>query len=306
MRRRLLTASVGLLAVTVLLPFALRAASADVPVPTSELQEDEPTPDDPGSSEPSSNDPGRAPSSAPSPSGSPSSTPSIADGEMVHVPGATYAMGSSDPKSPPNERPRHVETVTSFFIDRTEVTVGAYRRCVESRACARPERSSPSCTYDLGDPRLPVSCVHWRDAEAYCRDVGKRLPRESEWELAARGPKGGRYPWRGAYAGCFLASTLVSETTGRTCTKGPSRVGAHAGGVSSSGALDMAGNVEEWTSDWYVDNLALGAAPASGASHVLRGGGWLSAPSAARSTARNWGSALEAGPNVGFRCAKTE
>ena len=66
----------------------------------------------------------------------------------------------------------------------------------------------------------------------------------------------------------------------------------------------MAGNVEEWTSDWYVENLSNGVPAVAGASHVLRGGGWLSAPSASRTTARSWGSSLEAGPNIGFRCAK--
>jgi formylglycine-generating enzyme required for sulfatase activity len=66
----------------------------------------------------------------------------------------------------------------------------------------------------------------------------------------------------------------------------------------------MSGNLEEWTADWYVDSLGPGPAPRSGAAHVLRGGGWLSPPSFSRTTSRNWGSSLEAGPNVGFRCAR--
>ncbi len=277
--------------VLALTPFAVAVASAQQPSTPSELRDDE-TPDE-------ATEPDASVSTALAPS------PVLAEGEMIRIPGATFTMGSSDPKSPANERPRHVETVAAFFIDKTEVSVGAYRRCVDSHACTRPARSSPACTFDAGDDRLPVSCVHWRDAEAYCRDVGKRLPREPEWELAARGPKGGRYPWRGPAAGCYSAYTIASETTGRTCTRGPSRVGAHPAGASLYGVLDMAGNVEEWTSDWYADNLALGSAPASGASHVLRGGGWQSAPSASRTTSRSWGSAIEAGPNVGFRCAKS-
>jgi formylglycine-generating enzyme required for sulfatase activity len=68
--------------------------------------------------------------------------------------------------------------------------------------------------------------------------------------------------------------------------------------------MDLSGNVEEWTDDWYVESLGTGSAPRSGAAHVLRGGGWLSPPSMSRTTSRNWGSALEAGPNVGFRCAR--
>ena len=99
---------------------------------------------------------------------------------------------------------------------------------------------------------------------------------------------------------------MVSDMTGRSCTKGPSRVGTHPAGATPLGVQDLAGNVEEWVADWYVENLAQGGAPAAGASHVLRGGGWQSGPSQARATARNWGSAAEAGPNVGFRCAKDD
>ncbi len=239
--------------------------------------------------------------SAPVPSASASA--SEVPGGMVHITGATFAMGSSDPKAQANERPRHVETVGPFWLDKTEVTVGAYRACVESHACNVPAKSSTWCTYDLGDPQLPVSCVHWRDAEAFCRAGGKRLPRESEWELAARGTKGAKYPWRGPTISCYFAATMVNDTTGRSCTKGPSRVGGHPGGATPNGIFDLAGNLEEWTGDWYVENLAHGA-PAAGAAHVLKGGGWQSGPSQARGAARNWGSSAEGGPNVGFRCAK--
>jgi formylglycine-generating enzyme required for sulfatase activity len=65
----------------------------------------------------------------------------------------------------------------------------------------------------------------------------------------------------------------------------------------------MSGNVEEWVADWYADSVSE-LSPRAGASHVLRGGGWLSIPSLARTTSRNWGSVREAGPNVGFRCAR--
>ena len=277
-------------------PWVLRTASAETPG-----REEEVSPEDSSSASAPPSAP-EVPSAAPSAAGS---AGPLVDG-MIRIPGAGFTMGSADPKAPANERPRHAEVVASFWLDRTEVTVERYRTCVESHGCARPAKSSATCTYDQPDAvvhHLPVSCVHWREADAFCRAMGKRLPREAEWELAAKGKRGGRYPWGGG-PGCFFAATLVGDATGRTCTKGPSPVGSHGQGVSPYGVMDLSGNVEEWTSDWYVENVTSGSPAAAGASHVLRGGGWLSAPSMSRATSRNWGSSMEAGPNVGFRCAR--
>ena len=224
---------------------------------------------------------------------------------MVFVTGGRFTMGSNAPKAAPNEKPVHEATVDSFWIDRTEVTVGDYHACVAVGACDPPQKSSPSCTYEMGDDRLPVNCVRWQDADGFCRAAHKRLPKEAEWELAARGGGAFKYPWGNGASSCLVAATLLHDGTGRSCTgKRPARVGSYAANVSPFGALDMAGNVEEWTASWYVEHVASGARPTSGASHVLRGGGWTSRPIDARATARNWGSSVEAGPNVGFRCAR--
>lgn len=231
--------------------------------------------------------------------------PAVLKDGMLRIPGGRFTMGTSEKNAPPNERPARSVAVPAFWIDRTEVTVAAYRACVDRGACARPSRTSPMCTFELGDPQLPVSCVSWSSANAFCLAVGKRLPREVEWENAARGTTPIRYPWGGGH-GCGVAATLAGETTNRSCSgKRPSRVGAHLGGASPYGVLDMSGNVEEWVADWYADSVSE-LSPRAGASHVLRGGGWLSVPSLARTTSRNWGSVREAGPNVGFRCARDD
>lgn len=226
---------------------------------------------------------------------------------MIRVPGGHFTMGSDDRKAPPNERPSRQVTSMPFWIDRTEVTVAAYRACVEKGLCPRPARTSAACTYDLGEGALPVSCVPWTSARAYCTAVKKRLPREVEWELAARGTSPITYPWGGATAtGCGPAVTLAGEATQRSCSgKRPAHVGTHVGGASPFGVQDMSGNVEEWVADWYGEVLT-DLSPPAGASHVLRGGGWLSLPSASKTTSRNWGSAREMGPNVGFRCARDD
>ncbi|MDF2692695.1 MAG: hypothetical protein K0S65_1078 [Labilithrix sp.] len=230
----------------------------------------------------------------------------VKDG-MIRIPGGRFNMGSDDKKAPPNERPSRAVVVSPFWIDKTEVSVGAYRACVDRGACPRPARTSASCTYDLGDPMLPVSCVPWTSAQAYCVAMNKRLPREVEWELAARGTSAIKYPWGGASAvGCGAAVTMASESTPRSCGgKKPARVGSHPAGVSPYGVHDMSGNVEEWVSDWYGEAVS-DLSPRAGSSHVLRGGGWLSLPSQAKATSRNWGSAREMGPNVGFRCARDD
>ncbi len=217
----------------------------------------------------------------------------------VLVPAGNYKLGTDDAKAPIPERPSRHGFVPAFWMDKTEVSVADYRACVDAGACARPRKSSARCTYDKNDGLLPVTCVHWSDATRYCRYQHKRLPTEAEWEAAARGPLenvGG--------SGCYVAVTLLSETTARSCFgDAPGRVGARPTARSPLGIDDMRGNVEEWVEDYYQELRGNGP-PRAGASHVIRGGGWLSPPSQARVHSRSWGSVLEAGPNVGIRCAR--
>jgi formylglycine-generating enzyme required for sulfatase activity len=299
---------VGLFAVLVVAGFGRAAGAQTRPGSTTgDLPQSPKSPPNASDEEPSPDEEPAAPPPAPPVRPPPvHARPKLPSKDgMLLLPGGRFMMGSSDPKAPSNERPAHLETVGPFWIDRTEVTVGAYRACVEKHSCRTPERSSATCTYEMGDPLLPISCVRFEDADTYCRLLGKRLPREVEWEFAARGTTNAVFPWGRGASNCAVAATLLHESTGRSCTgRKPSKVGVHPMGASTFGVLDLSGNVEEWTSDWYSESVAGGAAPSAGASHTLRGGGWLTPPSMSRTTSRNWGSSLEAGANVGFRCAR--
>lgn len=217
---------------------------------------------------------------------------------MLRIPGGRFPYGPRDAK------PGREAVVRPFWLDRTEVTVGAYQACVAAGTCALPARTSPYCTFGLGDPALPISCVKHASAVAFCASRGARLPTEAEWELAAKGTTPRQYPWGDTRPVCAVSATLRSDHTAKSCTgNGPAQVGTHPLGRSPYGIDDLAGNVEEWMADFWSEPLPA-APPQSGASFVLRGGSWLLGPSYAKTTARSAGSSMEAGPGVGFRCAK--
>ncbi|MHB8417255.1 MAG: formylglycine-generating enzyme family protein [Myxococcales bacterium] len=211
--------------------------------------------------------------------------------DSVEVPAAVLPMGcdpARDPGCNDDERPLHLVQVARFRIDRTEVTQAAYAACIAARAC-RP----PAGPFEPAKrPRRPVTDVTWEQARDYCRWLGRRLPGEAEWELAARGTDGRLYPWGDAPPSCARAHTS-------DCGEDPADVGGRPAGASPYGVLDMAGNVDEWVEDPY---RAYGQAPtpASG-QRVARGGAvdaWHS-----RSTCRNALAPSAHDGLLGFRCA---
>ncbi len=155
-----------------------------------------------------------------------------------------------------------------------------------------------------GAENLPVTHVSWYGAQAYCEALGRRLPSEAEWELAARGPGRNVYPW-----GNDFDPNLAN--TARTEARGLAPVDAYPEGVSPYGLFNTAGNVAEWVMDWYArDFYASEAAaaesptgPETGTGRVVRGGSWQDPPFRVRGAHR---AALEPDAmleTVGFRCA---
>ena len=171
---------------------------------------------------------------------------------MVYVPAGEFWMGSydRDPDAYEDEKPRHKVYVDAFWIDRTEVTNAQYKKCVDAGACS-PSFESGSYTRDsyYGNPEYddyPVSVRNLDQTREYAEWVGGRLPTEAEWEYAARGPDGNIYPWgNGAPDGSLLNyNGNVGDTTA---------VGLYPDGASWCGALDMAGNVWEWTQSLHQE-----------------------------------------------------
>jgi WD40 repeat protein/formylglycine-generating enzyme required for sulfatase activity len=172
----------------------------------------------------------------------PSPPPENLTVDVVQIPGGTFSMGSEDGRN--DEKPVHLTTVAAFALDRTEVTAAAYKACVDARRCTAPD-TGRYCTWGKEDRgNHPINCVDWIQASVYCRWVGKRLPTESEWEYAARGSEGRKYPWGDTEPKDQLCWGSTSQ--GKTCA-----VGSFSSGRTPLGLEDMAGNVWEWTASNY-------------------------------------------------------
>jgi len=196
-----------------------------------------------------------------------------------------------------DEKPMHKVTLSAFEIDKTEVTQAQYSACVLATACA-----PPSCAWDCGHTDFPAACVNWAQASAYCSFAGERLPSEAQWEKAARGDQGLKYPWGNAAPDCTRSNMAG-------CGDGAMPVGSLTAGASPYGALDMAGNMVELVADWY-DAAYYASSPPSdptgptkGTRYGGRGGGFKSEADFLRASKRDWYDTTDAGASLGFRCA---
>jgi formylglycine-generating enzyme required for sulfatase activity/acetyl esterase/lipase len=251
-------------------------------------------------------------------------------GELVFVPAGAFRMGDSTGEGDPRERPVHTVDVSAFYIGRTEVTNAQWRRFRDDagyddakiwpNGIVMPKDQIPYWTskpnHGGGTPdsdNYPVQGVNWDAAVAYCKwlsgKTGKkyRLPTEAEWEKAARGTDQRRYPW-----GDGIDRTLANYVGAQQYDTGKA-VGSYPKGASPYGALDMAGNVMEWCSDWYSkDSYAASAkkdpkGPAKGSYRVVRGGAFFFEPFDLRASARSaaWPS-LQSHRMIGFRVARDQ
>ncbi len=228
---------------------------------------------------------------------------------FLPVPRATLRMGAQasdpeglghDPDASPDEGPVRQIEVAPFWIHKHEVTAVEYRRCLEGGGCKPESVQSSGPLYTLDDPDKrshPVNGVTWEGAAAYCAWVGGRLPTEAEWELAARGTDGRRFPW-GNEPACGTAASRQQGVWSREMNRPPCKnsgtlVVSDMRGSSPYDLVGMAGNVLEWVADPYAEGL-----------RGLRGGSWIDVEASdLRSTMRH---ALPPGqklPDVGFRCA---
>jgi formylglycine-generating enzyme required for sulfatase activity len=162
--------------------------------------------------------------------------------DTVYVPGGSFTMGSD--RGSPGERPVHEVAVEEFWIMRTEVTNQQYAQCVKAGACTVPKNEE---RWD--DPAYadhPVVHVDWKQASDFAEWVGGRLPTEAEWEKACRSTDSRTYPWGNNLPAHELANygNMLGDTT---------PVGTYPDGASPYGALDMSGNVWEWTSSLYTE-----------------------------------------------------
>ncbi len=223
---------------------------------------------------------------------------------MVRVAAGPYLRGSLPAVGLEDERPQRKIQLDTFDIDRTELSTKRYQSCVQAGRCTEPR-----CIEDDDSPERrathPVVCVTWQQAFDYCAWATKRLPTEAEWEKAARGIEGGKYPWGHGAPSCERANFAG-------CNKGGTHaVGALSAAKSPFGALDMAGNVWEWVGDWHhaeyyaVSPTKNPPGPWNGSKKVVCGGAFSYDKDSLESHGRTYDRPTVAYEHVGFRCASS-
>lgn len=216
------------------------------------------------------------------------------------IPAGNFTMGDDE------ESPQREIYVDAFYLDKYEVTTSRYATFLQATGSVTLPEYRENVVVDRGGD-LPVVGIDWHDADAYCRWADRRLPTEVEWEKAARGADGRKYPWGDE------EPTTTRANFGRPLTgsykEGLAAVGSHESGTSPYGVHDLAGNVSEWVADWFAEGFARSEVrnprgPENGTGKVIRGGGWYDPVDKLKSTKRYFASPDNRSDDIGFRCAR--
>jgi formylglycine-generating enzyme len=233
---------------------------------------------------------------------------------MIVVPAGSFPMGvpDGDRDGGRDEYPRHEVFVDTFAIDKYEVTNGLYLTFVKSTGHRVPQNpKNPTRNLWQGDSITdslvdrPVINVDWFDAAAYCKWAGKRLPREAEWEKAAKGTSDRRFPWGNVEPTAKYLNYNQRWIGEKTLMP----VGSYEAGKSPFGVYDMAGNVWEWVYDWYDAQYYEKSpkknpqGPEAGVKKVIRGAGWQNETPTVRIFTRVESDPTIRNESTGFRCA---
>ena len=211
---------------------------------------------------------------------------------MLYVTGGEFEMGGFCDK-----QPAHKRSLPGYWIDKLEVTNAQYRKFIKQTNYA--VEGNWTIKYTKGWDKLPAIGVTWKDASAYAKWAGKRLPTEAEWEYAARGSSGSLYPWGNEW-------DSSKAVLGRKSMGDVEAVGSHPGDKSPVGCLDMAGNAQEWCLEHYSDDAYERYIKGDktyqrlGYIYSIRGPGPCGNEKTAKCNNRNWGT-----PGwtwCGFRC----
>jgi sulfatase modifying factor 1 len=226
---------------------------------------------------------------------------------MVTIPAGEFLMGNPEGVGRADEWPQRPVYLDAFRIDQVEVTNERYMAFV--RATGHRNPPNPYGTGPLvsikGIEQLPVVQTTWYDAKAFCSWAKKRLPTEAEWEKAARGTDGRRYPWGNEEEPIMR---WIKDRTIALNGNGTMAVGSRPETASPYGVLDLTGNAWEWVRDWYAEDYYVTApyrdpqGPLRGTFRVLRGGDWSQRPLELRADYRAWDEMTYWGPTLGFRC----
>lgn len=248
----------------------------------------------------------------------------------VTIDAGSFKMGcdkETEGNCPEDTVPLHEVGLSSYVIDKFEVPVELFEKCIAENVCTNSNAEEPhyrtssdSANCNIGNAERknhPANCVTWYGAKAYCEWLGKRLPTEAQWENAAKSGKSWIYPWGNTPAASCDNNIMRDENKGRGCGNNTTfPIGSRPDGVSAQGVYDLSGNVAEYTGDWYEKKFYSAeeaaqkdtegpAEPEKDKYKVIRGGSFIYADDHARSSFRSSGKLDDPAMDFGFRCVSS-